>query len=169
MKEEDSIRNKRGKWSKRNVPHKGWHCIDIEDQESLDQVCEMCESQNIRYIHYMKHEDYPNVLAVGCICAGHMEENLLRARNRDSSMRNRTNKRKRFLSKNWKISQKGNEYIKTEGYIVTIFPERGKWKASIKAELGSFSQFSRRIYSDKDMAKLAAFDFITRRLFDENS
>lgn len=167
MKEEEfNVKNKRGKWSKINVPHKGWHCFDIEDQESLDQICEMCESQSIRYIHYMKHENYPEILTVGCICAGYMEENLIRAKSRDSLMRSRTSKRKRFLSKNWKIFQKGNYYIKTEGFIVTIFPERGKWKASIKEENSSFTKFSRRTYIDQDSAKLAAFDAITAIIFE---
>lgn len=29
--EESELVKKRGKWSKAGVPHKGWHCVDIED------------------------------------------------------------------------------------------------------------------------------------------
>jgi hypothetical protein len=49
-------------------------------------VCEMCESQTIRYVQHMEHPDYPDVLKVGCICAGHMEENLSEYIGRDSCM-----------------------------------------------------------------------------------
>jgi hypothetical protein len=40
----------------------------------------MCESQAVRFVHYMEHDDYPEVLEVGCVCAGHMEQDLEGAR-----------------------------------------------------------------------------------------
>lgn len=53
MNEENHIHNKHGKWSQKNIPHKDWTCIDIEDTGELSTTCEMCESQSIRYVHYM--------------------------------------------------------------------------------------------------------------------
>ena len=47
-----------GKWSEQGVPHKGWRCIDVEDLGEFDSVCEMCDTQEIRYVHYMQHSDY---------------------------------------------------------------------------------------------------------------
>jgi hypothetical protein len=29
--EEQLVAHRRGKWSMPSVPHKGWHCVDIED------------------------------------------------------------------------------------------------------------------------------------------
>ena len=149
MKEEVFIANGRGKWSVKGVPHKGWHCIDIEDLGEPAQICEMCETQEIRYIHYMEHEQFPNILKVGCVCAGHLEENLSEAKKRDDFMKSRSGKRKRWLSRNWKISKKGNEYVKADGYIITIFPFKNSWSALIKSEDGSYEKFSRRSYETK--------------------
>lgn len=32
----------------------------------------MCESVDVRYVHYMEPPHYPETLAVGCVCAEHM-------------------------------------------------------------------------------------------------
>jgi len=120
---------KHGKWSVQGVPHKGWVCDNIEDLESPDAVCQMCESQPIRYVHYMSHEDYPDIFACGCDCAGHMEGSVERAEERDKSMRSSAGRRKRFPRlKSWNCSAKGNPTIEKDGMRVTIFPRRTVWK-----------------------------------------
>ena len=164
MNEEAYIANGRGKWSEKGVPHKGWHCIDIEDLGEPEQKCEMCESQDIRYIHYMEHAQYPEVLKVGCVCAGHMEEDLSGAKRRDDFMKSRSTKRKTWLSRKWKTSQKGNDFIKVDGYIITIFLRNGSWYALIKSEDGLYEKFSRRSYKTKEEIKIASFDFMTKLL-----
>ena len=65
-----------GKWSQPEVPHRGWSCIGTDDLEEPSQLCEMCESVEIRYVHFMKHPNYPETLGVGCICAEHMGKRL---------------------------------------------------------------------------------------------
>lgn len=67
------------------VLHSGWHCVDIEDLGEPHAEREMCESQTIRYVHHMEHPDYPGSLAVGCVCAGHMEGSLAAVRDREAS------------------------------------------------------------------------------------
>jgi hypothetical protein len=62
-----------GKWSQPGVPHRGWTCEGVEDLGEPDAICEMCERQEIRYVHTMVHPEYPDKLACGCVCAGHME------------------------------------------------------------------------------------------------
>jgi hypothetical protein len=37
-----------GKWIQPGVPHKGWTCVDIEDLDAPDSICEMCEVQEER-------------------------------------------------------------------------------------------------------------------------
>lgn len=49
------------------MPHRGL-CADIDDLGEPSQVCEMCEGVDIRYVHFMQHQDYPEILGVGC-CA----------------------------------------------------------------------------------------------------
>ena len=72
-----------GKWSEAGVPKKGWNCIGIDDLEEPSQTCEMCGTAEIRYVHYMQHPDYPEELAVGCICAENMEQDYVRPRERE--------------------------------------------------------------------------------------
>jgi hypothetical protein len=167
--EEKGIAEHRGKWSQEGVPHTGWVCIDIEDLGRPAAVCEMCESQEIRYVHYMQHKDYPSILKAGCVCAGHMENNPLRAKQRDDFMRSRAEKRKRWLThRGWKISKKGNEWIEATGYIVVMKCQDSCWRALIKRESPQtpFEQWSRRKYTSKNEAKLAAFDSLTKILSD---
>ena len=47
-----------GKWSRVGVPHKGWTCVNVEDLGEPEAVCEMCEIQQIRYVHWMEHQTF---------------------------------------------------------------------------------------------------------------
>jgi len=44
-----------GRWAQAGVPHKGWHCIDIEELNEQDHICEMCEARQVRFVHVMEH------------------------------------------------------------------------------------------------------------------
>src|SRR5665647_1546165 len=111
MSEERLVAAGRGKWSQAGVPHRGWTCVDIEDLGRPLRSCEMCESQIIRHVHFMEHPDNPEVLEVGCICAGHMEGDLVAAERREAGMRSRAGKRSRWLSRKWRVSAKGNDWL----------------------------------------------------------
>lgn len=163
-REEQLVAAGRGKWSKAGVPHKGWQCVDIEDLGEPQIECDMCELQTIRYVHHMEHPNYPEILEVGCVCAGHMEGDVAAARTRESSMKSRAGKRKRWLSRKWRISAKGNPWIKADGYRVTVYRRGSGWAATVSSEDNSLVQHSRRNYKTEDQAKLAAFDHITRLL-----
>ncbi|MEW5930396.1 MAG: hypothetical protein AB1941_23290 [Gemmatimonadota bacterium] len=162
--EEQAIASRRGKWFDAGVPHRGWHCVEIEDLGAPNATCEMCEAQSIRYVHYMEHADYAETLACGCVCAGHMEQDLAAARERDESMRSRAGKRARWLTRRWKVSAKGNDWLEADGFRVTIFERNGGWAAAVIATGGTYRHFSRRTYVTENQAKLAAFDLITRLL-----
>ncbi len=160
--EESLVAAGRGKWSQSGVPHRGWRCVDIEDLGEPQVQCEMCESQTIRFIHHMEHPNYSEVLEVGCICAGHMEGDISAARIRETSMKNRAGRRKRWLTRKWRISAKGNPWLRADGYRITVYERGGGWAATISSEDNSSVQHSRRNYNTQDKAKLAAFDHITR-------
>jgi hypothetical protein len=123
-----------GKWTQPGVPHKGWLCVDIEDLGEPDAVCEMCEVIVIRYVHYMTHEDYPETLGCGCICAGHMEEDLIGARARETAFKNSRARRKRWLFRKWRHSwhKTDHQYLNVDGFHVGIYPRRGNiWGARV--------------------------------------
>jgi hypothetical protein len=60
-----------GKWSEPGVPHKGWVCLGVDDLGPGElMTCQMCMVAQIRYVHAMVHDDYPEKLLCGCVCAG---------------------------------------------------------------------------------------------------
>lgn len=147
-----------GKWSLPGVPHKGWTCVDDEDLGRPRAICEMCEEQKIRYVHYMTHPDFDGTLAVGCICAGHMEENPQAAKAREKTLQNIAKRKANWLSRNWRRSTKGNEYLNVDGMNVVVYPKGTKWAARISDRHTDQSITSKQSYSTSDAAKLAAFD-----------
>jgi hypothetical protein len=169
--EEQFVASKRGKWSKRGVPHRGWVCVGIENLGEPKTVCQMCESQPIRYVHHMRHCEYPDILSVGCVCAGNMEGNIKAARKRESVMQSRAGKRKRWLTRKWRVSAKENPWIRTDGYRI-IMRRRGAgwaWAYTISAEDYDLVLHSRTNYASLDRAKLAAFDHLTRLILNKQS
>jgi hypothetical protein len=112
-----------GKWREPGVPHKGWQCIGIEDLEEPCHLCQMCEVQIVRYVHTMLHPDYGE-LEVGCICAGHMEQDLIGARLRETSFKQRLSRRMNWLRRRWRVPYSGNEFINThDGFNVVVFQD----------------------------------------------
>ena len=113
-----------GKWCPPGFPHKGWTCTDIEDLGESAATCEMCETQEIRYVHHMEHPDYSGSLACGCVCAGRMEENYEGARRREGVFRSAAGRWRKWLSRKWQTSGKGNPYLNVDGYNVVVFSAR---------------------------------------------
>ena len=72
-----------------------------------------------------------------------MESNLIGARQRDDLMRSRVQKKKRWLTRNWKISRKGNEYLVVDGFVISVFEKNGHWHGSVQTEDGTFRKYSR--------------------------
>ena len=148
-----------GKWSRVGVPHKGWMCVNVEDLGEPEAVCEMCEIQQIRYVHWMEHPDFSEVLAVGCICAGHMENDYEAPRKREYGLRNAAQRKRRWLNRIWRVSLRGNTYLNTDGMNIVVYEKNdNSWGARIKDRTSGESISSRCRYTSEDAAKLAAFD-----------
>ncbi len=148
-----------GKWSQQGVPHKGWSCVHVEDLEPSTAICEMCERQEIRYVHYMQHPDFSGELGVGCVCAGRMEDNYRAPQKREGNLQNVARRRKNWLSRQWRISNKGNHFLNTDGLNIVIFQKRdSSWGGRIEGARNGRTIFSRRHYKTREQAKLAAFD-----------
>ena len=119
----------------------------------------MCEVQEIRYVHHMQHPDYPDELEVGCVCAGRMEENYERPRQRERNLKNAARRRQSWLQRKWKMSRLGNAYLNTDGLNITIFEkDTGSWGGRILEREADREITSRYEYLTEDQAKLAAFD-----------
>jgi hypothetical protein len=115
----------------------------------------------------MRHSEYNDILGVGCVCAGHMEGNLIRAKARDDLMKSRMNKRKKWLTRAWKTSKKGNSYIESDGYIIVMKKQGNLWSALIKNANETFKKWSQRKYESVESAKLAAFVYLTKILAEQ--
>ena len=152
----------RGKWSQAGVPHRGWSCVQIEDMEEPTQLCEMCESVEIRYVHFMEHPDYSETLGVGCVCAEHMEDDYENPRRRETALRSKAQRRKTWSKRQWRISYKGNTYLNTEGFNLTICPNADfngpYWRVRVTHRESRQSQLGHRRHPTKDAAKNAALD-----------
>jgi hypothetical protein len=67
-----------GQWARNDVPHSGWHRIEIvdvlKDRGVLSERCDMCETEMVRFMHVMDLPDHHEISECGCICAGAMQE-----------------------------------------------------------------------------------------------
>jgi hypothetical protein len=133
--------------------------VDFDDMGEPAETCQMCEVAEIRYVHYMRHPDYPMQLGCGCVCAERMEQDYVGPRRREAEAKNRTSRRDRWLRRDWKTSQNGNEYLKTrDGFVVIMWEHRNGWAGVIKDSISGHERVSNRRYGTAAEFKLAAFD-----------
>ena len=148
-----------GKWTQAGVPHKGLNCVDIEELDEQEYLCEMCQARHVRFVHVMEHPRYLQTLRVGCVCAGHMEEDLGGARKREAGFKTDRGRRKRWLSRKWRISASGNQFLNTnDGFNVVVYPRNSIWGARVEHRVTGYQRTSKRPSQTRDQAKLAAFD-----------
>ncbi len=72
----------RNLWDDPDFPKWGWECIGMTDHGEERIICGLCGQQNVRYAHHMRHPQYGELTA-GCTCAGKMECDFERARQRE--------------------------------------------------------------------------------------
>ena len=117
----------------------------------------MCETQAIRYVHYLEHPDYPDVLGVGSVCAENMEEDYTAARERETKARSLAERRARWMKTEWRTSRKGNPYINRQGFNIALYRVPRGWAYRIR-ERESERSWRGSGHASVDEAKLAAFD-----------
>jgi hypothetical protein len=149
-----------GKWTQRGVPHKGWACVEVTDNKDQDFTCEMCEVIHIRYLHHMEHPNYESPLRVGCICAGKMEEDYVGAKRRESEFKSRQKRYDRLLSRDWRVSASGNDYINVNEFNIVIFPKGAYWGARVAHRGSGDSQYVGGTFLTANGAKRAALKFV---------
>lgn len=151
-----------GKWCEPDVPHKGWQRLDVVDLGEPAKICEMCEVITIRYVHFMRHEDYPDTLEVGCVCAGHMAEDYVGPARDEKRLRDLARRRKTWDQRSWYKDYDGRgftgaQYLNTEGFHLTVWPQRGVWQIRVGRH-GRDPRYGKKRYPTIDAAKRAGLD-----------
>ena len=119
----------------------------------------MCEARHVRFVHVMEHPVYDDILRVGCVCAGHMEEDLAGARKREAAYKSDRSRRERWLKRIWRISSVGNEFLNTnDGFNVVVYANGTIWCARVAHRASGYQRISKLPYATSKKAKLAAFD-----------
>jgi len=133
-------------WNIPGVPHKGWELDDVIDIRSDGQSecetdyesCMMCGKEKIRFVHIVSHPDVHEDFRVGCNCATRMTGDYINPGRREQELKNRASRRSNWLTKIWKFSKNGNQYLKLEGKILVIFRDKksNKYKVSVDGIFG---------------------------------
>lgn len=147
-------------WKQHSIPHRGWIFINVVDalegrhnDNSHYEDCHMCGKEQIRYIHILRHSLVDDDIRVGCICAEKMTDDFQNPRKREKKLKNTINRKLNWSKKKWKVSKKGNLYLKIDNHLITIFPDSftAKYKVRIDETIG------KKYFNDIDEAKMAAF------------
>lgn len=157
-------------WDKANIPHKGWEYIGIEDlgedkcsgEPITYERCEMCGNEKIRYVHILWHPDYDEEIRVGRICASKMTNDYVTPKAREKSLKNRVNRRKKFMEQKWTLNTNSNYTLRYKGYQITIAKSKfdTSWGVYIKDK--KVWNYQGKKITDLDTARSIAFN-----LFDE--
>lgn len=160
-------RHGNGKWGDPAWPGTGWICEGLTDLRELDdqdedylETCEMCEYQRIRYVHHMIHPARGLELDTGSVCASKMESNPSAASAREQELRNVARRRRNWLTRTWRVSAMGHHYLNVDGLNIVVYEVSGGWGGRITERYGTNPRVirSRRVYTTRDAAKMAAFD-----------
>jgi hypothetical protein len=161
--EGSAIARRRGKWSKAHVPHRGWTCISEYDAtEAIGDLitCEMCESMDVRFVHVMLNERYPDRLHCGCVCAAHMSGEKKEAVERDKRMRSRARRRAQFHKRGgWQTSRHGTPHIEVNGvHLVVARKGDGQFQVGAKGPREVEYRWGKKRYSTVQAAMTGCFD-----------
>ena len=120
-----------GKWNLSDVPQKGWECVTVidlgdDDEEDIPyEQCEMCGNEKIRYVHVVRHPEWPDELRVGCVCAQKMTDDYVNPCKIEKELKNKAQRRTNFNKVKWKYNPEKDTYSKRyKGEYITIVKSR---------------------------------------------
>lgn len=106
------------------IPTSGWTYDGCEDLGDLSGVCEYC-GHEIRFEHYIHHEQYKKNLIVGCDCADKLTESNQASIN-DKKQKQFNTQCNRFIKSNkWKQQKDTFVYDSLDNYKIKIFSQNG--------------------------------------------
>ena len=109
------------------LPESGWECVHVEDYGDGSERCEMCDCERVRYVHVMEHNELPLTKMMGCVCAEKYGGDPALPKLREKNLRNRATRRRKWLTRRWRVSHKGNDYLKTGEQVVGIYRSGPIW------------------------------------------
>lgn len=125
----------------------GWRCVGISDLGKPSAVCGLCLRMTVRYLHHMSHLDGRR-LNVGCVCAGKLEGNNERAKEREADFKNKLARQANFAKRKLSTSRNGNLYLKYNGHVLVVLEDKYQqnlWRYVLD---GDFSQYAYASISD---------------------
>ena len=124
-----------------NFSETGWRCVGITDMGSPCAKCQLCERQIVRYVHHMESKNGER-LDVGCVCAGKLEGNLEKAKEREKDFKNKQSRQVAFTQTKLSKSRNGNLYLKINGHVLVLLEDKyhsNCWRYAID---GDFSKYA---------------------------
>jgi hypothetical protein len=131
---------------------------DLFQRQSDLETCEMCETAEIRFAHTLEHDDYPDTLTVGCICAERMEEDYVSPRLREKKLITENKRRAAWNNRRWRIFERKNLYTNAGAFNIVIFPSAAGHKLRIKNTWSGAERYSTQSFPTKENAMQAAYD-----------
>lgn len=147
-----------------DAPKEDWVCDYVTDVADDDgevveyATCQLCDCPRVRFVHHMKHKDYPQILDVGCECAGLLEGDLLEAMERERALANKAQRRARFLRRVW-LKRNGCYSTKYHGLLIEIVPT---WKSGycVRACGKTIKEYRGKSITRPRIAGRAAFELV---------
>lgn len=152
-------------WDKKGIPHKGWKYQDVIDlgEGSYYEKCQMCGKEELRYVHILYHDEYPDYLRVGCVCAQKLTDDYSLPETKERELKNRLKRKQNFLKREWKLKPaKGTYSLKYKGEFITIFPAKFGGFGIVFQNIFYYDLNGKKFYKLEE-AKEAAFE-----IFDNN-
>jgi len=148
-------------WNTPGIPHKGWVLAGVydvrEDGQPADETeyerCMMCNNPKIRFVHIVSHKESDEDLKVGCLCAEKMTNDYVNPKKQEKELKKKAKKLSDRLKKGWRLSGKGNPFLKIDGYRIVIFKDKRTNKFICKID----EIFGKRKFDSLEQAKVAAF------------
>jgi len=140
--------NKLKEWG---APLDGWKCIGVtnvdEENQGIRAECELCGCKDVKFVHSMWNANYFEIVEVGCVCAGIMEGDELKAKARDDWMKNRARRKENFIKKKWSVVENGIWKRRYRGKEIFIRQMQGEYFAIIDGVwAGKYKNFLAAVY-----------------------
>lgn len=144
-----------------NAPLSGWVCTDVvdvceDDEDAPLSECDLCGCSSVRYEHHMEHVAFPFPVVVGCICAGVMEGDILRAKERERLVKNRSSRKRHFIEKIWQMNSRGTYVYRYRKQDIAVIPSAGFYQVFVGGK--RIVRYKGKPITDMLSASYAAFD-----------
>ena len=88
-----------------------------------------------------------------------MENDYEGAQQREKGTRNASSRKRRWLTRDWRVSKGGNPFLNADGYNIVVYPAGSRgWNFRVKNCFTEKGVASRQPLITQDAAKLRAFD-----------